>query len=206
MLRNDLTALPGRPDAYKSKLFFFLFLASLGMFFAGSLVSYLVIRGSNAFNPDAFPASKAVEYLPLSIPFSFWASTVFLILISICLHVSCFMVRRQRIFEFKIWLAAAFLFAMVFLGLQYFGMYDLLETHTSRGDGATKSYGICFTLAFVHALHVIGGVGFLSFVVYGAWNQKFDHERHWTVDNCASYWHFLDVVWIIMLITFLVAR
>jgi cytochrome c oxidase subunit 3 len=61
-------------------------------------------------------------------------------------------------------------------------------------------------LAFLHALHVIGGIGFLGFVIAQASQQRYDHERHWTVDNCASYWHFLDAVWIVMLATFFIAR
>jgi cytochrome c oxidase subunit 3 len=61
-------------------------------------------------------------------------------------------------------------------------------------------------MAFLHALHVIGGMGFLGFVMVQAARQRYDHERHWTVDNCASYWHFLDAVWIIMLVTFFIAR
>ena len=55
-------------------------------------------------------------------------------------------------------------------------------------------------------LHVLGGLFFILFVAVNAWRNRYDHERHWTVENCTSYWHFLDVVWVIMLVTFLVAR
>jgi heme/copper-type cytochrome/quinol oxidase subunit 3 len=96
--------------------------------------------------------------------------------------------------------------ALAFTMFQAIGLQELLTKHFSATDGSTKSFGICFTLAFLHALHVIGGIGFLGFVIAQASQQRYDHERHWTVDNCASYWHFLDAVWIVMLATFFIAR
>jgi heme/copper-type cytochrome/quinol oxidase subunit 3 len=85
-------------------------------------------------------------------------------------------------------------------------MYDLLTHHFSQSDGSTKVYGMSFTLSFIHALHVIGGMVFLGFVIFQAYREKYDHERHFAVDHCASYWHFLDVVWACMLITFLISK
>ena len=63
-----------------------------------------------------------------------------------------------------------------------------------------------FALSLIHALHVLGGMIFLGFVMYQARRQKYDHERHFAVDNCANYWHFLDVVWVCMLAVFLVSK
>ena len=199
MLRNDLSTLPARPSAHRSKLFLYLFLASLGMFFAASISSYCLIR-ANAFR------DSSREYLPLSLPVSFWISTLFLVGVSLCLHGACFSIRRQKLDRFRFWLYVASGLAIVFCFVQTIGMKQLVEVHFSHLDGSAKSYGICFTLAFLHALHVFGGLVFLIWILFGTFRQRFDHECHWAVDNCASYWHFLDVVWVIMLVTFLVAR
>ena len=199
MLRNDLTTLPSRPEAYRSKLFVFLFLLSLAMFFAASISAYILIR-ANAIRDEN------IDYVPLEIPPTFWASTFFLVSVSLCLHMGCHSVRRERIKPFRAWLTVAAVLAVAFFIFQAFGMRTLLNTHFSRSDGATKSYGICFTLAFLHALHVLGGMIFLLVILFGTYRQKFDHERHWPVDNCANYWHFLDLVWFAMLLTFLIVR
>ncbi len=199
MLKNDLATLPERPEAYRSKLVVYLFLASLGMFFAASLASYCIIR-ANAFR------DLEREYLPLTLPTSFWVSTALLIGVSFCLHRACFQVRRERLQPFRFWIGLATVLGVGFCFLQSFGMHYLMETHFSRADGSAKSYGICFTLAFLHALHVIGGLVFLLVILHGTYREKFDHERHWAVDNCANYWHFLDFVWFAMLATFLIAR
>ena len=211
MLKQSIHLLPARQKLYQAKLAFYLFLASLGMFFLGSLITYLIIR-DQAFNPipDAIPNSIATmgpeTYAPLKLPISFWLSTVLLVLVSYALHRACFMVRRERQQEFRLFLVVGGIAATVFVIAQGFGMAHLLGEHFSKADGSMKVYGMSFTLSFLHALHVIGGLVFLGVVINNAYDEQYDHERHWTVDNCASYWHFLDVVWAVMLIMFFVTR
>jgi heme/copper-type cytochrome/quinol oxidase subunit 3 len=211
MLKQSLTLVPARRDLYQAKLVFYLFLASLGMFFIASLVTYLIIRGQ-AFSPipDAVPGSFLTigpeVYAPLKLPASFWVSTIALIFVSFFLQRACWMVRREKQTGFRKWLVYSMLAATVFSAIQCFGMNSLLAEHFSKPDGSMKVYGMSFTLAFIHALHVVGGMIFLGFVIRQAYRDRYDHERHWAVDHCASYWHFLDVVWACMLITFFVTQ
>lgn len=211
MLKQSIHLLPARQKLYQAKLGFFLFLASLGMFFLASLITYLIIR-DQAFSPipNAVPNSIATmgpsEYASLKIPISFWISTVLLVVVSYALHRACFMVRRERQQEFRFFLIVGAIAASIFVIIQSYGMAHLLGEHFSKTDGSMKVYGMSFTLSFLHALHVLGGLIFLGVVIGNAWQEQYDHERHWTVDNCASYWHFLDVVWAIMLVIFVVAR
>ena len=48
----------------------------------------------------------------------------------------------------------------------------------------------------MHAFHVLTGLAF----IFIAWNLgrkgHFSAERHWGVEACAIYWHFVDLVWI----------
>lgn len=211
MLKSSLTMNPSRREHYQAKFVFLLFLASLGMFFVGSLITYLTIR-QQAFNPiaDAIPGSildKGPEvYAPLQIPLSFWISTIALIFVSVFLHRACWTIHRERQHEFQRWLFLSWVAALAFTCIQGFGLSHLLTQHFSASDGSMKVYGMSFALSLIHALHVLGGIVFLGFVMYQARRQKYDHERHFAVDNCANYWHFLDVVWVCMLAVFLVAK
>ena len=211
MLKQSIHLMPARQKLYQAKLAFYLFLGSLGMFFLASLITYLIIR-DQAFHPipDAIPDSIATMgpqiYAPLKLPISFWISTVLLVLVSYALHRACFMVRRERQQEFRFFLVVAAVGAVGFVIIQSYGMAHLLEEHFSKSDGSMKVYGMSFSLALIHALHVLGGLIFLGYVMHHAWQEQYDHERHWTVDNCASYWHFLDVVWAVMLVTFVITR
>lgn len=211
MLKQSINLVPARRDLYQAKMVFYLFLASLGMFFIASLITYLVVR-DQAFRPipDAVPNSIATMgpelYQPLQIPLTFWLSTVVLILVSVFLQRACWLVHRERQVDFRRLLMLAWCAAVAFVLIQGFGLWDLLTHHFSQSDGSTKIYGMSFTLSFIHALHVIGGMAFLGFVIFQAFRNRYDHERHFAVDHCASYWHFLDVVWACMLITFVVTK
>ncbi|MEM7783346.1 MAG: cytochrome c oxidase subunit 3 [Planctomycetota bacterium] len=211
MLKQSMSLVPARRDLYQAKLVFYLFLASLGIFFIASLITYLVIR-DQAFRPieEAVPGSILTQgpelYKPLELPATFWISSVALIFVSLFLQKACWMVRREKQAEFRKWLVWSMVFATVFCAIQAFGLNELLTEHFSKTDGSTKVYGMSFTLSFIHALHVVGGLIYLGFVIRQAYREKYDHERHWAVDHCASYWHFLDVVWACMLITFFLTR
>ncbi|MDG1875517.1 MAG: cytochrome c oxidase subunit 3 [Mariniblastus sp.] len=210
MLKKSINLVPNRPAMYQAKMVFYLFLASLGMFFFASLLTYLIIR-NQAFRPDenAVPNSIATMgpeiYQSLELPVTFWISTLILVLVSVFLQRACWLIHREKQVGFRRWLIWAMLAAAVFVFVQAIGMNDLLNHHFSQTDGSTKVYGMSYTLSFIHALHVLGGIIFLGFVIRQAFQEKYDHERHWAVDHCASYWHFLDVVWACMLITFVVA-
>jgi cytochrome c oxidase subunit 3 len=190
---------PSRADVWRAKLVFYLFLASLAVFFAAGLVSYCIIR------IQAFQMNQR-NYLVLELPRSFFYSTVALVLVSGFLQLAVGCIRREQQSGFRLWLLLAWFSAAVFLIIQYFGMGSLLNSHYLHSDGSSKVYGICFTLALLHALHVLGGMGFLAFVIWRGYSHCYDHERHYAVEHCAAYWHFLDVVWLIMLATFLLTR
>ena len=149
---------------------------------------------------------KEVAYESLAVPMSFWVSTGLLVLVSVFLQRAVWMIRRERQVEFRRWLIWAWCAAVVFMFVQAFGLQDLLTNHFRQTDGTTKVYGMSFVLSLIHALHVLGGMGFLGFVIYRSLQNCYDHERHWAVDHCASYWHFLDVVWVSMLVMFMVTK
>ena len=213
MLKQSISLVPARRDLYQAKLVFYLFLASLAMFFLASIVTYCVIR-VEAFRSvqqtyDAATnsmVSASRQYESLKLPFSFWASTSLLILISVFLQRAVWFVQRESQFQFKKALLWAFSFGVLFVVVQCFGMSELFTNHFRQSDGSTKVYGMSFTLAFIHALHVLGGIVFLGFVIFQAFRSRYDHERHWAVDHCAGYWHFLDVVWVCMLLVFVITR
>jgi cytochrome c oxidase subunit 3 len=62
------------------------------------------------------------------------------------------------------------------------------------GDGTAAS--LFYTMTGFHAFHVLTGVIFLSVVYRNGRKGLYSPERHWAVEACAVYWHFVDVVWI----------
>lgn len=213
MLKQSISLVPARPALYQAKLVFYLFIASLTMFFIASLITYCTVR-VEAFRGvqnvyDAATNSMVPEertYEQLRLPVSFWTSTLLLILMSVLLQRACWLVHREQQIKFRSCLIWAWVVAIGFLFIQTFGMVELVSHHFSQSDGSTKVYGMSFTLALIHAAHVLGGIGFLGYVIFQASRNRYDHECHYPVDHCAGYWHFLDAVWFSMLIVFVITK
>lgn len=56
---------------------------------------------------------------------------------------------------------------------------------------------VFYSMTGFHAFHVLTGVVFLIVVLRNGLRGRYSIERHWAVEACAVYWHFVDVVWII---------
>lgn len=56
---------------------------------------------------------------------------------------------------------------------------------------------IFFAMTGFHAFHVLTGITFLSIVLGNNLRMRYTPEKHWAVEAAVTYWHFIDVVWII---------
>ncbi len=95
-------------------------------------------------------------------------------------------------------LAVTAVLGLVFLiGVMVFewGLFPAIyEGHLKPGDNV---YGaVVFAMTGMHALHVISGIIFIAIVWNLGRKGGFSPERHWGVESCAIYWHYVDVVWI----------
>lgn len=177
-----------RRDEYQAKFGFYLFIASLTSFFLAGMLAYAIITMANK------SPLLTVSIFPKSLIFG----TLGMFGVSFAMHRAVVNVRRERQIPFRRWLYTAGIVSIIFLVCQTIGLRALIEMHAVNLS-ETKQFGLIFFLVLVHALHVVGGMTFLSGVIMRARHDTYDHEKHWTVDICAIYWHFLDVVWLAML-------
>lgn len=71
---------------------------------------------------------------------------------------------------------------------------SIYEGHlTPSGD---KFGAVVFAMTGMHAIHVLSGVAFIAIIWNLGRKGHFSAERHWGVEACAIYWHFVDLVWI----------
>jgi len=94
------------------------------------------------------------------------------------------------------WLGAAVLLGFVFLGIKSF------EFYTKFSEGITLSsntfYMFYLSLTFFHFMHVILGMVILAVVMVKAHQGGYSRDDHTGVETGASYWHMVDLVWIIL--------
>lgn len=94
-------------------------------------------------------------------------------------------------------IATAILGTIFLLGVMVFewGLFPgLYQGHLTPWDNV---YGaVVFAMTGMHALHVISGVVFIAIIWNLGRKGHFSPERHWGVESCAIYWHYVDLVWI----------
>lgn len=186
------TSIAVLPSDYRARQGGWLFLVMLLVFFLSSLLLYALYAITRRDDP----------YSSAPLPASFLVSTLLLFAISGLLHRSCAAVRRDRRLQTTSLLAISSLLAVAFLGIQINSLLQMLQATTLVAGNGRGLVGMVVVLAFLHGLHVAAGVVALGVVTVRAAIGKYDHERHFAVDFSAHYWHFLDLIWLLMLAAF----
>jgi cytochrome c oxidase subunit 3 len=170
-----------------------LFITSEVMFFAGLFAAYFNIR---AQSPEWPPAELAhvLQIFPLVGP-----ATVLLISSSFTCQFAIWAIRRGDRTAFLRNIAVTFVLGITFLVMQaidYTILYSEGMTLDAGPFGTTY-----FTLTGFHGAHVLGGVVMLGVVLYRGMAGQFSARHHDAVEATSLYWHFVDVVWILLFST-----
>jgi cytochrome c oxidase subunit III len=171
-----------------------LFITSEVMFFGGLFAAYFNVRASSPQWPTINPETNEqfhLEILPLVGP-----ATVLLILSSFTCQFAVWAIRRGDRTGFLRNIAATFVIGVTFLIMQATD-YVILGS-----EGMTLSAGTYgttyFTLTGFHGAHVFGGAIMLGVLLYRGLAGQFSARHHDAVEAVSLYWHFVDVVWILL--------
>ncbi len=143
---------------------------------------------------------------PLSIDLTAM-NTFFLICSSVTMVLALSGVQQGNQRKLIFYLAATVLIGSVFVGIQFIEYRKLMfaDAHPIGigKDGhfrpASSLFGSCFfTMTGFHGAHVTGGVILLACILVGAIRGKFTATNHSAVELAGLYWHFVDLVWIIL--------
>lgn len=95
-------------------------------------------------------------------------------------------------------LGGAIVLGLVFLALQVSEFRELYHEGFTLDQSVFSS--LFYILTGTHGLHVFGGLVFLGVVFVRAALGQFDEKRHTALTAASYYWHFVDVVWILLFI------
>jgi heme/copper-type cytochrome/quinol oxidase subunit 3 len=155
---------------------------------------YLRFRSGPTWPPGDIPKPELT--LPFIMSAILWSS-------SLPVHLADRAVRKGNQGMLRLGLLAGWILGATFITLQLTVEYpQVLKDFTPRTD----AYGsLFFTLTGVHGVHVIIGLLISLWVQVRAWRGAFDEFRHVSVQNFAMYWHFVDTVWVFILLTIYVS-
>jgi len=169
-------------------------LVSIAMMFAGLTSGYIVRRQTGT-------------WLKFDLPFTFWISTAIIIISSITMNWSVQLIRKNSL---KMLTKAVLLTLLLGIGFgvfQFISWYVLISKNiyfTGAESSASASY--LYILCALHLCHILGGLIALGVVYVKSLRQKYSAGNHLGIKLCATYWHFLDGLWIYLFIFMLIMR
>ena len=173
---------------YSEKVAMWIFLASEVMFFTALIGTYIILRVAH---PEAWAPPGKVLNVPVT------AVNTFLLICSSVTMVKAFAAAEdddQR--GLRMWLVATVLIGATFVGVQGYEYTHLVEKAFTPAAGL---YGSTFyTMTGFHGFHVTMGVLCMIFVTVRAFQGKYSARDHRGVEVIGLYWHFVDLVWIIL--------
>ncbi len=202
----DRKPMPGMM-VYNMKLGMWVFLLSEVMFFTSLIGSYIILRFAH---PEHWTDPGTVLNVPLT------AGNTFLLICSSVTMVKAFAAIQQGNQKgLQRWLLATILIGATFVGVQVVeyialsgeGFVPMLDSYHAVGRGNPHEgpslggplYGATFyAMTGFHGAHVTLGVLCLIFVYGRALRGAYTAEHLEGVEVIGLYWHFVDLVWILL--------
>ena len=174
-------------DVYTTTMI--LFLVSDVATFSAGFIYYAFIR-AGAWPPD---------HLPPLLGSLVAINTLLLVASSVTIHYSHEALEAGNRGRFLGLLGATLALGVVFLGGQIFEYYELLVA-----DGFSISTGVLgsafYGLTGLHGLHVALGVLLIAIAFGRALRGHYSPERDTAIKTTSLYWHFVDVVWLFLVV------
>lgn len=200
---------------YNGKLGMWVFLGSEVMFFTALIGSYIILRFGN---PEYWAHPGQILNVPVT------AVNTFLLICSSVTMVKAFAAIQEGDQKMlRTWLLATVLIGATFVGVQVYEYLQLVRegflpsgyregSHLAEIAAAGEPYeggsplpnsislygSTFYTMTGFHGFHVTMGVLCMIYVTVKAFRGGYTEENHAGVEVIGLYWHFVDLVWIIL--------
>ncbi len=173
------------PLTHPAKIGLGVFLAVVGALFALFISAY-------------FMRMAYADWQPAPVPRLLWLNTGMLVLASVALQCAAYAAHNGQLANLRLALAAGGLASVAFLAGQLLAWRDL----AAQGYFATENPAVSFfyLLTAMHGLHIIGGLVALGRTNVRAWRASLTEKLVLSTELCATYWHVLLVVWLVLFV------
>lgn len=170
-----------------TKLAMWVFLSSECLFFGAFIATYLLYRGRSVKGPT--PSDV------YNIPFTSVTSFI-LLMSSLTMVLALAAIQRGDHRRFRVWTMATALFGLTFIAGQ---IYEFTEFYREGLSLSTNVFGSSFyVLTGIHGAHVTVGIIWLLSLWGLSTQGKLGVQHSERVEVAGLYWHFVDVVWIVI--------
>lgn len=173
---------------HPQKFALYIAMGSIVMMFAGLTSAYIVRQAQG-------------NWIYYKLPFTFWISTIAILASSVTIHLGIKAFKSRAMSRYKMLITTTLVLGILFAVLQWIGFQQLYGNNI-RVDG-NPSESFLFIIAGLHLLHILGGIIALLIVFFRAFRTKVKVYNATGLEIVASYWHFVDVLWIYLFVFFL---
>ncbi len=187
-----------------AKLGMWLFLVTEVLFFSGLFMGYIAVR---FWYPEMFLDASHHLDIPMGA-----LNTVVLLTSSLTVALA---VREAQLADpanpktgkMVAYLAATIIGALIFLVVKYFEYSHKIHAGTLPGhlfsaegfmENAQLFFSIYFCMTGLHGIHVVLGIGVLTWILIRAWRGDFHADYYVPLENAGLYWHLVDLIWIFL--------
>lgn len=186
------------------KFMLWLGIVSIVMLFAGLTSAYIVRQGEG-------------RWVNFQLPNLFMVSTAMIVLSSVTLQWALISVKKNNLASMNIALILTAVFGFGFVLFQYLSWKQLVEggiylvgavkdinmnyQYVRAGtenpaDVQNVAGSFLYAITGLHVAHVLGGLIALTVVLWRAAIKKYSAANYEGISLCATYWHFVDGLWI----------
>jgi cytochrome c oxidase subunit III len=184
----EIVSTQQREKIHPHKFTLWVGLGSIIMMFAGLTSAYIV-------------KSTQVGWIEVEkYPSAFWYSTVAIIISSVTMQMAVRAFKQREMQQYRLLLLLTTILGTLFVVLQYVGFTALWNQGvTLKGSGAGQ---FLYVIAGLHALHVFGGIVALVLTTLKAYFGKTKSYNAIPTQLVGTYWHFVDILWLYLLLFF----
>lgn len=177
-----------------TKMLLWIGLVSIGMMFAGLTSGYLVRRGTGT-------------WLLFQIPFPFYISTAIILVSSITMNMALQAAKKGNLSGIRTGILLTWILGLAFGICQFIGYKALVDQKIFLvGTNSNASGSYLYILSLLHLGHLVGGLVALTIAYIKALRNKYSAQNYLGVKLCATYWHFLDALWVYLFVFMLLFR
>lgn len=181
----NTVAIQQRNKIHPHKFTLWVGIGSILMMFAGLTSAYIVKRNQ-------------ANWADFQLPATFYYSTLVIAFSSLSLWMAEKAFKERLMPKYRKLMAATFILGIAFIALQLIGFRQLTNAGiTLKGN---VSYSFLYVIIGIHAAHVLAGVIALLVMSIKAFSNK---ERNYSivpVELLSTYWHFVGVLWLYLLV------
>jgi len=131
-----------------------------------------------------------------------FVNTAILLLSSGCLEIARRALKSGARGQFNTWWTAGTVFGLLFLGGQTMAWLQLKDAGVFVATNPSSSF--FYVLTASHAFHLLGGLSALAYVDVQALRLRLGPAKRTAIDISAIFWHFLDGLWVYLMVLFYV--